>query len=847
MKRTRKFLAASLGAILVLCTAVFLWITSYLRETSNDAIRDIGMIYMSEMSTQLQQKFDTIINLYYSQAAGIALRNPPETMTYSEQMVDTLSLNARIRDFTYLALYSEDGKCETLYGEPVELANMEEFTTAIYNDNTCITSGLNASGEKVLLLVVNAGYEMKSGSTSIALVAGLPMDRLNQSLALESEDCMVYSHIIRRDGTYVVRNGDAYRENYFTRMEEMIEDVNGGDSLQFSHDLRAAIDANEVYSRLALVDNSHRHLYCSPLPECNWYLISVMPYSVLDDAVSTLGVQRQAAILKASGIILAGILSVFALYFYLSQQQMRELNEARHEAVRANKAKSEFLSNMSHDIRTPMNGVVGMTAIALANIDDTPRVVDCLKKITLSSKHLLGLINDVLDMSKIETGKLNLNMEQLSLRDVMESIVNIVQPQIKAKAQHFDIFIRDIIVEDVLCDSVRLNQILINLLSNAIKFTPEGGMINVYISQEALPDDHEMVRCHFRVKDSGIGMSPEFQKRIFDTFTRDDSMQVQKTEGTGLGMAITKYIVDAIGGTIELTSEPGQGSEFHVTLDLKKSLLSEADMMLPPWNMLVVDNNEDLCVGTASALKEIGVNAEWVLDGESAIQMAEKRHREHNDYHFILLDWKMPGMDGLQTTRELRKRIGDNVPILIISAYDWGDIEDEAREAGAHGFISKPLFKSNLYLGLAPYMDTQTQDRQKKEEHSIDFTGKHILLAEDNDLNWEIAYELLSTVGFTLERAENGQVCVEKFSQSEVGTYDLILMDIRMPVMNGYTAAETIRAMDRTDAGLPIIAMTADSFSDDIQHCLDCGMNCHIAKPIDVQRLMTVLQKYMGA
>ncbi len=436
-------------------------------------------------------------------------------------------------------------------------------------------------------------------------------------------------------------------------------------------------------------------------------------------------------------------------------------------------------------------------------------------------------------------------MELISLRDAMGGIVNIVQPQIKSKRQHFDIFIQNIFVEDVYCDSVRLNQILINLLSNAMKFTPEEGRINVYLTQEELPEETGRVRCHFRVKDNGIGMTDEFQKKIFESFSREDSMRVQKTEGTGLGMAITKYIVEAMGGTIELKSEQGKGSEFHIALDLEKATVLEEDMILPAWNMLVVDNNEDLCRSAVSVLKEIGVDAEWALDGRTALKMVENRHREHQDYEIVLLDWKMPGMDGVEVTREIRKLLGDEVPILIISAYDWSDIEEEARAAGAHGFISKPLFKSNLYLGLSHYINGVQEETEESIEPLHDFSGKRILLAEDNDLNWEIANEILSSAGFELEWAENGQICVEKFEQSAVGTYDVVLMDIRMPILDGYGAARAIRALDRPDANLPIIAMTADAFSEDVQRCLESGMNAHIAKPIDINNLIQHLQEYL--
>lgn len=341
-------------------------------------------------------------------------------------------------------------------------------------------------------------------------------------------------------------------------------------------------------------------------------------------------------------------------------------------------------------------------------------------------------------------------------------------------------------------------------------------------------------------------MSEEFQKTIFDTFTREKVTQVDKTEGAGLGMAITKCIVDAMKGTIELHSKSGEGSEFHITLDLERAKQRIEDIVLPSWNTLVVDNNEDLCHSAAAAFKEIGINAEYALSGKEAVEMVKKRHDAQDDYQLVLIDWKMPEMDGLETTREIRKRLGAEVPILIISAYDWSDIKDEAMEAGAHGFISKPLFKSNLYLGLSKFIEDEGTVSALKEEEEKDFTGRKILLAEDNDLNWEIANEILSTAGFKLEHAENGKICVEKFEASEEGTYDVILMDIRMPVMNGYDAAKTIRGLDRADAHLPIIAMTADAFSEDIQHSLDCGMNAHISKPIDVKKLMDELAKYLN-
>lgn len=843
--KTEGLLLGSFVGLIIMCMIVFLGISGFMETKSTEAINEIGVIYMSEMSRQLKQKFGAFIDLRLSQAQGIVKRTPEESAEYGPKMLEELALGASVREFSYLALCAEDGECETVYGVPVHAYKQKEFLEVLDVAEKKITSGLNEDGERQLIMVVPAVYPMKDGKTSVALVAGFPMEQLNKALVLEEENALVYSHIIQKDGSFVVRNGEAYQNSYFDRIRESFSEFNGKNSEDYVQEIEAAMSSDEDYSSMIQVNGVHSHVYCSRLPETDWYLVSIMPYGTLDDAVRRLGGRRQYVMLLSCCAMIVGILIIFVLYYRMTRQQMKQLREAREEAVHANKAKSEFLSNMSHDIRTPMNGIVGMTAIAITNIDDQARVRDCLRKISLSSKHLLGLINDVLDMSKIENGKLTLNYEQISLKDTMENIVSIVQPQIKAKNQHFDIFIRNCRVEEVHCDSVRLNQVLLNLLSNALKFTPEGGTINTYLDQEESPKGPEYVRCRFRVKDTGIGMSKEYQEKIFDTFSREDTSMVHKIEGTGLGMAITKYIVDVMGGTISVKSRQGEGSEFCVILDLESADVLEKDMILPSWHVLVVDNNEDLCRSATESLKEIGAQGEWTLEGRTAVEMVEKRHRMGDDYQAVLLDWKMPDMDGLEVAKKIRSCAGGDIPILIVSAYDWSDIEEEAVAAGVNGFISKPLFKSNLYLGLSRYMEGTSEQTEQKEKESVDFTGKRILLSEDNDLNWEIAEEILSEEGFELERAENGKICVEKFEQSEEGFYDVILMDIRMPVMNGYDACVAIRKLDRSDANLPIIAMTADAFSDDVQRCRECGMNEHVSKPIDTGRLTRILKDYL--
>ena len=847
LNNSTRFLTVSLALVLLLTVCIFSFLAVFMTRKSAETISAVGTAYMTGMGEKVTQHFETTIQLRLSQLEALVIGFQPDDIpakTLREELAD----NAQMRGFESLAFYSREGEFDMIYGETPILADSGPFLASMNNGDKKVAVVSTDHGEKDILLGVSAEYVMSNGETATALVACLPADYIAETLSLYSESTLVYSHIIRRDGTFVIRSGDAFRESYFDRIQAMFEEQ-GESGDQYIRELEAAMDAGEDYTALLTFGNERRHLQCNKLPYSEWFLITVLPYGQLDEEVSSLSHTWLLLAFLGCSVILAALLLVFWQYSKLLRGQMSELEKARKEAVHANKAKSEFLSNMSHDIRTPMNAIVGMTAIATANIDDRQQVQNCLKKITLSSRHLLGLINDVLDMSKIESGKLSLNVDQVSLREVMDGIVSIVQPQVKAKRQQFNIFIHDISTENVCCDSVRLNQVLINLLGNAVKFTPEGGSIQVSLYEEPSEKGEEFVRTHLIVKDDGIGMSHEFQEKIFDSFSREDTKRVQKTEGTGLGMAITKYIVDAMGGTIELHSEPGLGSEFHITLDLEKAVVQEADMVLPDWDMLVVDDDEQLCESAVASLRSIGVKPDWALDAETAIRMVDERHRKHNDYHIILLDWKLPGMDGISAAKEIRRLYGEDIPILLISAYDWNDIEEEAREAGVTGFIAKPLFKSTLFYGLAPFMGVDGGSGQDMSSglDKMDFTGKRVLLAEDNDLNWEIANELLTEeLGLELDWAENGKICVEKFQASEPGYYHAILMDIRMPVMTGYEATETIRAMDRSDARVvPIIAMTADAFAEDIKKCLACGMNAHVAKPIDVREVARQLEKFM--
>ena len=842
---TTRFLIGSFIGLLSFSIIMFSLLGIYMSRKSEKAVYEIGEIYMSGMNKQMSRHFETVIKLRFDQAGGIVSVVSTDTDD-KELLYEELIYRAQVRDFSYLALCSAEGDFQTLYGQAIQPLNPEPFVEALSQGEQRVAVGIDTAGNEVVLFGVDAAYPMSNGDRSTGLIAAVPLEYITDFLSLKDEGQLMYYHIIRPDGSFVIQNPNTELWNFFEQLQKQSDSpVSESSADNPVEKFSVALKKHEEYTDTLEVNGEERQIYGISLPYSEWYLVSVMPYSILDDTINSLSSQRMFMTLLSCASVLIILTAIFLRYFSITRSQMNELEKARQAALEANKAKSEFLANMSHDIRTPMNAIVGMTAIATAHIDDRKQVENCLRKITLSSKHLLGLINDVLDMSKIESGKLTLTTEQISLKEVVEGIVNIMQPQVKTKKQTFDIHVENIFTENVWCDGIRLNQVLLNLLSNATKYTPEGGSIQLSLSEEKSPKGENYVRIHINVRDNGIGMSPEFLKRIYESYSRADGTRIHKTEGAGLGMAITKYIVDAMEGTIEIQSEPDKGSEFLLTFDFEKADAMEIDMVLPAWNMLVVDDDELLCKTAMDALKSIGIKAEWTLSGEKAIELVIEHHKKREDYQIILLDWKLPGMNGIQAAREIRRNLGDEVPILLISAYDWSEFETEAREAGISGFISKPLFKSTLYHALCQYMDVGTEHEQTLNQN-IDLSGRRILLAEDNELNWEVAKELLSDLGVELDWAEDGRICLDKFQKSPEGYYDIILMDIRMPHMTGYEATQAIRGLVHPDAlSIPIIAMSADAFSDDIQHCLQCGMNAHIAKPIDVIELTRLLKRYL--
>ena len=532
-----------------------------------------------------------------------------------------------------------------------------------------------------------------------------------------------------------------------------------------------------------------------------------------------------------------------------TQELNAKLQVAVEKAESANRAKSTFLSNMSHDIRTPMNAIIGFTTLALSNIDDTDRVKDYLGKTLASSNHLLSLINDVLDMSRIESGKIHLEEVEVNLSDVLHDLKTIVSGQIYAKQLELYMDVMDVTDEDVYCDKTRLNQILLNLLSNAIKFTPAGGTVSVRVRQLA----GKVRGCgqyEFRIKDNGIGMSQEFAQKIFEPFERERTSTVSRIQGTGLGMAITKNIVDMMGGTIEVQTAQGKGTEFTVCVPMRAQTEQrpvEKITELEGLKALVVDDDFNTCDSVTKMLVKVGMRAEWTLSGKEAVLRARQSIEMSDVYHAYIIDWRLPDMNGIEVTRQIRS-LHDDTPIIILTAYDWSDIEMEAKAAGVTAFCAKPMFMSDLRETLMSALGQKPADAVQGllPEKNADFKGKHILLVEDNELNREIAQEILREYGFLVDSAENGAVAVEKVSTAAPGSYDLVLMDVQMPIMDGYTATRKIRALDDpARAKLPILAMTANAFDEDRRNALESGMNGFLSKPIVIDDLVQELRKIL--
>ena len=523
------------------------------------------------------------------------------------------------------------------------------------------------------------------------------------------------------------------------------------------------------------------------------------------------------------------------------EEQEKALRDALKMAENANKAKTTFLNNMSHDIRTPMNAIIGYTALAATHIDNKDALNNYLTKINISSKHLLSLINDVLDMSRIENGAVNIECHEVHIPDILHDLTTIIQGSIHSKQLDLCIDTQDIVHEDVITDKLRLNQILLNLTGNAIKFTQVGGRINIRIKEKPC-DDPGYAYFEFTVKDNGIGMSEEFIKHVFDSFSRERSSTNSGIEGTGLGMAITKHLVNMLGGTIHVNSKEGEGSEFVVCLTMKindSASTYETISSLAGARVLVVDDDIDTCMSVSKMLRDIQMRADWTTSGKEAVVRSQEAYEQSEPFEVFIIDWLMPDMNGIETARRIRSGMKNEVPIIILSAYDYSDVEQEALDAGVTAFISKPIFKSEL---ISVLKNPKTVRKKPDEILHSHYEGKHILLVEDNELNREIAEEMLKNAGFIVDSVNDGIDAVERMKDLDENAYDLILMDIQMPKMDGYTATKEIRRLsNQRKANIPIVAMTANAFEEDKKKSMAAGMNAHLSKPVNIKNLVETL------
>ncbi len=635
--------------------------------------------------------------------------------------------------------------------------------------------------------------------------------------------------IIDGDGDYIIK-GHSFKNSSFFEFYRSYNKIDPSESKDFFNKI-----TSETGSFIMLNSRGEECILAYTPFELtgDWTLLSFMP-------VKYLNAKTENWLLI--GIVSIGLFILFVFDLLALINFNKKLRASANEADKANKAKTDFLSAMSHDIRTPMNAIIGFTTLAEKNIDDKKSVSESLRKISLASNHLLTLINDILDISKVESGKITLCPQSFSLVKTVENLTNISQPMIKEKNINFNFRVSKIEKEYIYADQLRLNQIFINILSNAIKYTEPNGTVNVdLIEEDSLKENH--IRLIYKVSDTGIGMSPEFMKNMYQPFSRQTDSRVNSIQGTGLGLAITKQMVDLMEGTIECDSIEGKGTTFTVTIDLPLSDQQRSEMKLENVDVLIADDDELLLETASDTLISLGLNVSKAKSAKEAIDMIKKRHIENNDYKIVIIDYKMPDMDGIEAVKKIHLEIDNNTPILLISAYDWSDIESIACDAGVNGFLSKPLFKSTLYDKISEILGEEKKSKDLENDYS-DLLGLNILVAEDYDINYEIIKSLLEMYGINTTRAINGKDCIDKLKESEEGKYLLIFMDIQMPVLNGLDATREIRKLDTSwQKNIPIIAMTSDAFSENVTECLNAGMNGHIAKPVDIKLVIKEIRR----
>ncbi len=833
--------------------------------------------HLTEINIQVAQTFETIRDYSLKTVSLASMYIKSEPMNTSEELMNELnSLSKSTKNAVFIAIDEEEKKYYTstnhsgVWEDGIVLQSAENGSASISNLPYDDSNSYIFLTEKLYepYIIGNSGIKISY------IVIGYNMQEIQERMNIVGfgEECMTYILDSSNNRVYQNNFGKDFiaSQNIFETLNEC-EFKYGGTAQELEN---AISTQTQEVMEFIYVDGVDYFISSVPVGKNGWSLLLFVPTKVLSKNMGSY-LNVTIAYFLAMAVVLLSLVTAIVLanaksknskvLFYKEKETNKRLEKingflsdakaeaemameaailARAEAEHANKAKSEFLSNMSHDIRTPMNAIVGFTTIANSHIDDPVRVKDCLNKIASSSNHLLSLINDILDMSKIESGKINIQEQETSIPDIIHNLINMVQSQVNAKNLNLFIEANDVKHENVMVDYLRLNQVLINIVGNAIKYTNSGGNITITVT-EVKSDNPAFGNYAISVEDTGIGMSKEYLPRVFDTFSRESSSTVSKIQGTGLGLSISKNIIELMNGTISVESELGAGTVFTIHIPMKildNSIKSPQIEQLIGNKVLVVDDDFEVCNSAYKMLNLIGMDPDWTLSGKEAVLKAKSAIDSDKQYYVYIIDWLMPEMNGIEVAKKIRKLPNNKAPIYILTAYDYSEIEKEAKEAGITGFIQKPLFMSSLRKTLLETCGVKCKEAEKEKEEEISFDGTRLLLAEDTELNAEIAVEILGQAGFEVDVACNGKIAADMLEKNGADYYAAVLMDVQMPVMNGYEATKLIRGFeDKKLADIPIIAMTANAFEEDKKEAFSAGMNAHLSKPIDITALMDTL------